>query len=49
MRRRRRAFYLKLGFTPVGAEFLELSIPHIEMVKALDLPPSSRAAKAETD
>lgn len=29
------AFYLKLGYTPVGAEFLELSLPHIEMVKAL--------------
>ncbi len=40
------AFYLKLGFTPVGAEFLELSIPHIAMVKTLDLPPSSRAATA---
>ena len=28
-------FYRKLGYTPVGDQFMELELPHIEMVKDL--------------
>ncbi|MEP7196949.1 MAG: GNAT family N-acetyltransferase [Saprospiraceae bacterium] len=30
-------FYLKLGYTRVGEEFLEVGIPHIEMYKQLQI------------
>jgi predicted GNAT family N-acyltransferase len=32
------AFYRKAGFLPIGSEFLEAGIPHIEMIRELPIP-----------